>query len=107
MIESTNEKALSFRLAIKNKSVLCIGEMLWDCLPEGEKPGGAPMNVALHLKRFKEDVSLISRVGNDVKGEQLISFLKNSGFQTSSIQLDQRFKSGEVHIKLDEDKNAS
>ena len=32
-------------------SVLCFGEMLWDALPRGLFPGGAPMNVAYHLAR--------------------------------------------------------
>ena len=32
-------------------SVLCFGEVLWDILPDGMKPGGAPMNAAYHLHR--------------------------------------------------------
>ena len=33
-----------------SKKVICFGEVLWDIFPEGEKIGGAPLNVALRLK---------------------------------------------------------
>ncbi len=32
-------------------SIICFGEVLWDMLPTGAKPGGAPLNVAVHLKK--------------------------------------------------------
>jgi hypothetical protein len=35
----------------KYAHILCFGEVLWDMLPSGAKPGGAPLNVAIHLKR--------------------------------------------------------
>jgi fructokinase len=31
--------------------VVCYGEILWDILPDKSLPGGAPMNVAYHLKK--------------------------------------------------------
>ena len=36
----------------KTNEVVCFGEILWDILPSGAKPGGAPMNVAYHLKNL-------------------------------------------------------
>jgi len=36
----------------KGINIICIGEILWDMLPTGAKAGGAPMNVALHLKKL-------------------------------------------------------
>ncbi|MBK6965237.1 MAG: hypothetical protein IPH20_15210 [Bacteroidales bacterium] len=47
--------------------ILCFGEVLWDNLPSGAVPGGAPMNVALHLKRFGINSFIASSVGNDEK----------------------------------------
>jgi fructokinase len=40
---------------MKNK-ILCYGEMLWDIFPDGAVPGGAPMNVAIGLKKLGSDV---------------------------------------------------
>ena len=34
---------------------LCVGEILWDLLPSGAKEGGAPMNVAIHMKKLGHD----------------------------------------------------
>ncbi|MEN2283688.1 carbohydrate kinase [Algoriphagus sp. SE2] len=71
---------------MKNK-VVVFGEMLWDCLPSGSVPGGAPMNVALHLHQLGLDSKLISAVGDDVEGKKLIDFLTTFGFQTQLIQV--------------------
>ncbi|MEX0883737.1 MAG: carbohydrate kinase, partial [Cyclobacteriaceae bacterium] len=45
------------------KKIVCFGEMLWDIFPKEKMPGGAPMNVALHLQHLGFDVKMISRVG--------------------------------------------
>ena len=47
------------------KSVICFGEVLWDILPTGQQPGGAPFNVAVHLHQLGQPVELISRVGDE------------------------------------------
>ena len=57
------------------EEIVCFGEMLWDILPEKELPGGAPMNVAYHLRKLGEAVSLVSRVGNDARGRALLDML--------------------------------
>ena len=50
-------------------AVICVGELLWDILRTGQRLlGGAPANVAYHLKRLGADVRLISRVGEDELG---------------------------------------
>ncbi len=70
---------------MKNK-VVVFGEMLWDCLPSGSVPGGAPMNVALNLHQLGLDSKLISAVGNDSDGKKLLEFLSTFDFQTELIQ---------------------
>ncbi len=45
--------------------VVCFGETLWDVLPDGKQPGGAPMNVAYHLGKLGKNPAVISRVGKD------------------------------------------
>jgi len=54
--------------------VICFGEVLWDLLPTGKLPGGAPMNVAYHLTNFGVSTQMISRVGEDVHGNELTQF---------------------------------
>lgn len=90
-----------------NNHILCIGEVLWDRLPLGSKPGGAPLNVAVHLKAIGNKVSLASRVGSDVSGKDLKSFLEKSGLNTELIQEDKSLPTSEVLVHLDKNKNAT
>ncbi len=94
-------------MEITNKQILCIGEVLWDRLPSGAKPGGAPMNVALHLNAIGEDASIASRIGDDQPGMDLKTFLENSGLSTEFIQLDENLPTSEVLVQLDENNNAT
>ena len=94
-------------MKIKNNQILCIGEILWDNLPSGAKPGGAPMNVALHLNRIGQKVSISSKVGNDDQGKKLIAFLEDSGLRTDLIQIDETLPTSEVLVHLDENNNAT
>lgn len=80
------------------KKVVCFGEMLWDCFPDHEIPGGAPMNVALHLKQLGLDVKMISRLGKDVRGEKLLAFVKSYGLDTEEIQWDENHPTGTVTV---------
>mgnify|MGYP006185682597 CR=1 FL=1 len=50
------------------KTVVAVGEILWDVLPDGAMPGGAPLNVAYHLNKLGLPTSIISKIGNDEKG---------------------------------------
>jgi fructokinase len=53
-------------------TVLCFGEVLWDCLPRGIFAGGAPINVAYHLRRFGLNAIPVTAVGNDFLGDELL-----------------------------------
>jgi len=92
---------------IKNNEILCIGEVLWDRLPTGAKPGGAPMNVALHLNAIGLDVAIASSIGNDDAGNELKDFLNDSGVNTNFIQTDEYLPTSEVLVHLDENNNAT
>ncbi|WP_372931808.1 carbohydrate kinase family protein [Mariniphaga sediminis] len=94
-------------MEFKNKYVLCIGEVLWDRLPSGTKPGGAPMNAALHLNAIGQNVSIASRIGNDQAGDELKTFLEKSGMSTALIQVDKQLPTSEVLVHLDENNNAT
>lgn len=76
--------------------VICFGEVLWDKLPSGMKPGGAPMNVAVHLNQLGVQSSLISRVGADENGDALVEYIAERGVDTSLIQVDGVHSTGTV-----------
>ena len=73
-------------------AIACFGEMLWDVLPTGRQPGGAPLNVAVHLHNFGVDAQLISRVGHDDLGAELLAFVASKGVDTRYVQR------GETHL---------
>lgn len=70
------------------KKIVCFGEILWDILPAGVVPGGAPMNVAYHLRKLGLDPGIVTRVGMDERGKKLINLLNKNGVTTEHIQLD-------------------
>lgn len=80
-----------------SEEIVCFGEMLWDILPEKELPGGALMNVAYHLQKLGEAVLLVSRVGNDVRGQGLLDMLTGYQLETAFIQMDATHETGKVY----------
>ncbi|EON76220.1 Fructokinase [Lunatimonas lonarensis] len=80
------------------KKAICFGEMLWDVFPKKKIAGGAPMNVALHLQHLGLETSMISRVGKDKMGADLIRFVESYGLDTSLIQTDETLPTGTVHV---------
>ena len=53
--------------------IVGMGEALWDILPEGKKIGGAPANFAYHVSQFGLDSCVISAVGEDKLGDEIVS----------------------------------
>lgn len=80
--------------------VICFGEMLWDVLPTGKQPGGAPLNVALHLHNFGLPTSLISRVGTDDLGAELLAFVESKGLSTDFVQRGRSHLTGVVKTNV-------
>ncbi|MBN2635198.1 MAG: carbohydrate kinase [Prolixibacteraceae bacterium] len=91
---------------MKSGPVICFGEVLWDMLPAGPQPGGALLNVAIHLKQHGQTPILISKIGNDKRGKELLKFLKGFEINTHLINTDQKLPTSEVLIHLNENKNA-
>lgn len=80
----------------KKYDVICFGEMLWDILRDKELPGGAPVNVAYHLTRLGKKAPVISRIGNDQRGESLKEAFENRGIDTNFLQTDPKYPTGTV-----------
>lgn len=81
-----------------SKRVICFGEMLWDCFPQHEIPGGAPMNVALHLSQLGLEVGLISKLGSDPHGEALKEFVSAYSLDQRWLQWDSTYPTGTVKV---------
>lgn len=91
----------------KNRNIICFGETLWDVFPDEKRPGGAPMNVAVHLRKFGFDPFMVSRVGGDELGDKLKAFLQDNGLSTDHIQRDGKLPTGVVNVQVAESGDAS
>lgn len=80
---------------------LVIGEILFDIFPGYRRLGGAPFNVAFHLKHFGFPVRFVSRVGNDPEGEEIRNFVSAAGFRLDDLQIDTEHPTGKVRVTLD------
>ena len=81
---------------VNNHQVICFGEVLWDILPSGAVPGGAPMNVTYHLHKQGKNPALITRIGKDEKGEELVNIFRDHGVCTDYFQVDDQYETGKV-----------
>ena len=86
-------------------SVVLFGEMLWDCLPTGAVPGGAPMNVALHLHQLGLPTRLISAVGKDADGEKLLDFLRSFNLPLDWVQVKEAQDTSKVVVDTRDPEN--
>lgn len=68
--------------------VFGIGEVLWDLLPTGRQMGGAPANFACHARALGADGRVISRVGNDELGKEILGRSEKLGIPTQTITVD-------------------
>jgi fructokinase len=94
-------------MQIHQKNIICFGEMLWDMLPTGKMPGGAPMNVAIHLKNMGNNAVIISRVGSDDLGNELLRFVQEHGLTTQFIQHGKTHLTGVVKVNVEDKNNVS
>lgn len=88
--------------------VVAIGELLWDVFPDGTKKiGGSSTNVALHL--IKQDVKclIISAVGDDDDGIELINNLTVKNLSTRLVQTKKDLPTSRVQLQLDNLGNAT
>ncbi len=87
--------------------IAAIGELLWDNFPDGKRLGGAPANFAVMSKYLGHTAYIISAVGDDEPGVELIRQLDKWGIHVDLIQKHPAYRTGEVNIQLDRDGNPS
>lgn len=85
----------------KNNYVVGIGEVLWDMLPEGKKIGGAPANFAYHVSQFGLQSRMVSAVGHDKLGDEILEIFKDKG--VGNLIETVEYPTGIVQVQLDDE----
>jgi fructokinase len=81
---------------------LIFGEVLFDCFPDGSRVlGGAPFNVAWHLQGLGLAPLLVSRVGTDAAGDEVLRAMHDWRMDASGVQRDPQHPTGRVAVTLE------
>lgn len=78
-----------------------MGEILWDLLPGGRQLGGAPTNVAWHASQLGMRATVVSAVGDDAAGRELVVRLDAMGIDRSHVGVDFDHATGTAGVVLD------
>ncbi len=77
------------------------GEVLFDCFPDGRRVlGGAPFNVAWNLQAFGLAPQFISRIGDDVDGQEIFALMTDWGMSDDALQTDPNYPTGLVRVEI-------
>jgi len=82
--------------------IVGIGELLWDIFPDGKQLGGAPLNFSYHALQSGNDVFVVSAIGNDDLGNEILKKLHHAGIDHTYIQIHNKQKTGMVTVKIDD-----
>jgi len=83
-------------------AIIVFGEVLFDCFADGSQVlGGAPFNVAWNLYALGAQPLLISRVGNDKMGSQILAAMSSRGLSIDGIQIDSSHPTGRVDVTIE------
>ncbi len=85
---------------MKKRYIVGLGELLWDVLPDGKKIGGAPGNFAYHSSQFGFDSAVVSAIGNDKLGDEIMANLEGKGL--GGIIERVAYPTGVVQVVLDD-----
>lgn len=80
--------------------VVGMGEALWDMLPEGKKIGGAPANFAYHVSQFGLSSCVVSAIGDDSLGKEIIENFAPKGLNHHIAQVP--YPTGTVQVDIDQ-----
>src|SRR5213078_1791841 len=107
-ISSSFTNRWRFRCQVMSAEFYAFGEVLWDCLPSGKHAGGAPFNVAAHMAQIGVSSAIISCVGRDPLGDEI---LEVAGHKRVNVEFVTRARiglpTGTVIVTLDEQHNAT
>ncbi|HXA45764.1 MAG TPA: PfkB family carbohydrate kinase, partial [Candidatus Angelobacter sp.] len=80
--------------------VVGIGEVLWDLFPDGPQLGGAPANFAYHAHAMGARATVLTRVGKDRFGHEILERFKTMELPLGTVQLDDEAPTGTVTVRL-------
>ncbi len=83
-----------------NDIVVGMGEALWDVLPEGKKIGGAPANFAYHVSQFGLPSCVVSAVGDDALGKEIVENFTSKGLNQLIAEVP--YPTGTVQVEIDQ-----
>lgn len=83
-----------------NNYVVGMGEALWDVLPEGKKIGGAPANFAYHVSQFGLPSCVVSAVGEDALGKEIVDNFTSKGLNQFIAEVP--YPTGTVQVEIDQ-----
>ena len=83
-----------------NRRIVAMGDGLWDLFPDGARFGGATANFACHASRLGGEVSMVSAVGQDKRGEAALEVYRKNGVNVSLVQSLEEYPTGMVTVKL-------
>lgn len=83
-----------------NEIVVGMGETLWDVLPEGKKIGGAPANFAYHVSQFGLPSCVVSAIGDDALGKEIIENFTSKGLDQLIAEVP--YPTGTVQVEIDQ-----
>jgi fructokinase len=86
-----------------NFSVIGVGEVLWDLLLSGPQLGGAPANFAYHAHALGARAQVITRVGKDDYGREIIRRFHKMGLPETTVQIDDTVPTGTAKVALSGD----
>jgi fructokinase len=86
---------------MNKRTVVGLGELLWDMFPADKQLGGAPANFAYISSLLGDRGVVASRVGQDDLGREAIARVKGLGLETSEIQTDPVHPTGTVEVTVD------
>ncbi|AFY68646.1 Fructokinase [Thalassoporum mexicanum PCC 7367] len=93
--------------------IICLGEILVDQIANYAQlgqdqvlswqayPGGSPANIACAIARLGESCALISCIGNDQIGQDLLAEIKQKGVDPTGIQINPTARTREVYVSRD------
>ena len=83
------------------ENVVGFGEILWDIFPDGKQLGGAPANFVWHSHLLKANAYLVSAVGSDLLGEEIVQKAAQLGISQKYLFTVADKPTGTVEVRLD------
>ena len=87
-------------MSAPRRTIVGLGELLWDLLPDGKQLGGAPANFSVMSARLGNRAVIASRLGADDLGREALAYLAPMPAETGFIQSDTAQPTGSVSVTL-------